>query len=182
MQRRINLTSLFAVLCVGVNSQALCACGDSESGSDKDGADVSKVSEAPSDSPSGGKPGEKEDDSGDGGSGSTAGHGSTPAGGAPPGTAGSSSCESMVEALAAELSEIQQCESDEDCGASVGEGTCGCTRATPVRLDAESTEYVNLLMAVKNAACASVGGSVCDCPKADGFVCVSNKCAWNYVR
>jgi hypothetical protein len=35
---------------------------------------------------------------------------------------------------------------------------------------------------VLELGCASEGGSVCDCPNTDGFACIDNVCAWNYVN
>jgi hypothetical protein len=89
-------------------------------------------------------------------------------------------CEMLQAQLAVALADLQACEADEDCGASVSEGTCGCTLAVPSRTDADPTQYIDLVRRVSE--CTQEGGSVCDCPPADGFICDQNRCAWNYLE
>lgn len=90
------------------------------------------------------------------------------------------SCRDVLEEIAAEKRQLQQCASDSDCGASEGKGTCGCTRALAIRNDADPTRYRELID--RAISCdLPVGGGTCDCPKADGFRCDNAVCTWNYV-
>jgi hypothetical protein len=89
-------------------------------------------------------------------------------------------CRKLEAALASEKQHLQACQSDTDCGASEGKGTCGCTRALPIRADADPTKYRALID--RAIACdLPVGGGSCDCPPAKGFRCDNNVCAWNYL-
>jgi hypothetical protein len=90
------------------------------------------------------------------------------------------SCSNVSKELEAERQRLQACESDNDCGASEGKGSCGCTRALAIRADADPTRYRALVD--RAIACGlPAGGGSCDCPKADGFRCEKASCAWNYV-
>ena len=98
------------------------------------------------------------------------------------GTPGFASCDDARAALAEELSSIQACNGDEECG-QVLEGTsCGCTRDLVARVDANATLFESLLTAeVDGELCIQNNASTCDCPAADGFTCKSGRCAWNYT-
>jgi hypothetical protein len=92
-----------------------------------------------------------------------------------------SSCDDARAALADELSSIQSCNSDDQCG-QVLEGTsCGCTRDLVARVDANPTLVKSLLKAEVNGEPCIQNGSTCDCPAADGFACKSDRCTWNYT-
>lgn len=140
-----------------------------------------QVSLGEMDMASGGAPGEP---SAQGGSGASTVGGFAPSAGTP-GSGGASGapaldCPTLATELTRAENDIQACTDDDECGASLSKGTCGCTRALPVRIDADVTEYSAL--SDRYARCRTVGGGVCDCPTADGFRCVENRCAWNYVR
>jgi hypothetical protein len=185
---------LFAALILA--GQFGCAARDVDLGdaSDVQGNDPSGgASTSAGGDPSGGG-GEKPVESAGANAGTTGGgspSAGTNAGGAPgagtAGTGGSSppdrDCSSVETALAEKLADLQACETDEDCGASVSTGTCGCTRATPIHngaTDSSTAEYSDLVR--KLSSCKMQGGGSCDCPAADGFVCRDNKCAWNYLE
>ncbi|HWP05807.1 MAG TPA: hypothetical protein VNN72_08705, partial [Polyangiaceae bacterium] len=98
------------------------------------------------------------------------------------GTAGDASagarpaCDQVKAEAAVELENIQRCMTADDCG-QVLEGTsCGCTHDLVVRTDAD----VHRIRELIGTNCLELG-SDCDCPSADGFACVENRCTWNYV-
>ena len=93
---------------------------------------------------------------------------------------GDVNCSSVLAELEAEREAIQRCDSNEDCGASEGAGTCGCTRALPIRIDADPRRYRGLI--ARANACDFPSGSTCDCPNADGFRCLEGICAWNFTK
>jgi hypothetical protein len=176
VERKTGLGSLVAFLSVVASSQALWGCSGTQDVDLGDkGGTVASAGTDSEDSQNGSTGGTGAVDSG--------GKDSNPTGGTT-GTSDPSSdpeaCNAAKDALATMLAAIQRCESDADCGASVSEGTCGCTRATPVRRDAKTAEYIDLVKKV--ASCSDLGGGTCDCPPADGFACVENKCEWNYAR
>lgn len=92
---------------------------------------------------------------------------------------GMKSCAALEVDLAAELASLQACSADVECGGTVNENTCGCTRATVIRTSADSSAYRALLE--QYLPCRTSGGGTCDCPAVDGFRCKDGLCAWNYV-
>ena len=94
---------------------------------------------------------------------------------------GFTSCEQVRDALADELAEIQGCNQADECG-QVLEGTsCGCTRNLVARLDANIGRFEELRTTeIDGEPCDQGGASTCDCPAADGFACVNERCSWNY--
>jgi hypothetical protein len=88
-------------------------------------------------------------------------------------------CDSIEAARAKELAKVQSCSTADECGQPISGSSCGCTRDLVARKDADLGRYLELQ---KSAAtvCGS-GGSTCDCPAADGFACVDQRCAWNYT-
>lgn len=78
-----------------------------------------------------------------------------------------------------ELANVQSCSTAAECGQPISGSSCGCTRDLVARKDADLDRYLELQ---KSAAelCDS-GGSTCDCPLADGFACVNQRCTWNYT-
>jgi len=93
-----------------------------------------------------------------------------------------SSCDSLVGELKATLSSVQKCRSAADCGQPIPGSSCGCTRALVARQDADLSPYLAQKAKVDALGCSNEGGSVCDCPNADGFACIDNRCDWNYVN
>jgi hypothetical protein len=98
------------------------------------------------------------------------------AGGAP----GFDSCEQVRDALGDELERIQRCDSDEQCGQVLKGTSCGCTRDWVARLDADPSHLQELLATQVDGDLCNSGGSTCDCPAADGFACIDERCSWNY--
>jgi hypothetical protein len=92
------------------------------------------------------------------------------------------SCDSLVNELSATLSSVQKCTSAADCGQPIPGSSCGGTRDLVARKDADLSSYLAQRAKVTELGCASEGGSTCDLPTADGFACISNVCAWNYVN
>lgn len=88
-------------------------------------------------------------------------------------------CSKLANEIEVERQLLQHCDSDGDCGASEGKGSCGCTRGLAIRADADPTKYRALID--RAASCELPLGSTCDCPAADGFRCESGRCAWNYI-
>ena len=104
-------------------------------------------------------------------------------GGATAGTLGKPplTCDEVVGETQAELSRIQSCRADSECG-QVLEGTsCGCTRDLVARFDADASRFHDLKDQANAMGCDGFG-STCDCPTADGFACEMGRCTWNYVN
>ena len=81
----------------------------------------------------------------------------------------------------AEVAAIRGCSDDAECG-QVLEGTsCGCTRNWVARLDADTTDFWDLVDLAGELRCELPFVSTCDCPAADGYACVDGVCAWNYL-
>jgi len=99
-----------------------------------------------------------------------------------PGSDGPSTCSSLVSEMLVALSSAQSCKSAADCGQPIPNSSCGCTRDLVARKDADLTKYQTLKKQVDDRGCEEDGGSTCDCPNADGFACIANVCAWNYVK
>lgn len=94
---------------------------------------------------------------------------------------GGTSCESLSTELASALSSAQRCMSAADCGQTIPGSSCGCTRDTVARNDADLTSYLAARAKAVELGCLKEAGSTCDCPQADGFACINNVCGWNYV-
>jgi len=92
----------------------------------------------------------------------------------------SDSCEGLALALEEELAEVQACATAADCGQPIAGSSCGCTRNLVARKDADLSRYLELRSRASDNDC-EIGGSTCDCPVADGFACVNQRCTWNYT-
>lgn len=91
----------------------------------------------------------------------------------------SDSCESLDAEREQELASVQRCSTSADCGQPIVGSSCGCTRDLVARKDANLDRYLELQQSASQAC--GYGGSTCDCPAADGFACVNQRCAWNYT-
>jgi hypothetical protein len=80
------------------------------------------------------------------------------------------------------LSSAQKCTSAAECGQAIKGTSCGCTRDAVARKDADLTSYQAIRSKLTELGCDGGLGSTCDCPSADGFACVNNRCVWNYVN
>jgi hypothetical protein len=91
-------------------------------------------------------------------------------------------CEMLEADYTAEMAEARACTSAEECGQTVSWGSCGCTRAAVIRLDHDIAELDALWNTGSEMGCpfTQVGGT-CDCPEADGFACIDDRCTWNYL-
>jgi hypothetical protein len=78
-----------------------------------------------------------------------------------------------------ELASVQRCSTAADCGQPIAGSSCGCTRDLVARNDADLDRYLDLQQSASELC--DVGGSTCDCPEADGFACVNQRCTWNYT-
>lgn len=93
------------------------------------------------------------------------------------------SCSAVSDALAAELRYLQFCTRASDCGQALVGTSCGCTRDLVARRDADPVQFYEIFARGQELSCNSLGFvSPCDCPPADGFACVANRCAWNYTE
>jgi hypothetical protein len=89
------------------------------------------------------------------------------------------SCDSVEAEREKELARVQQCSTAADCGQPISGSSCGCTRDLVARKDADLKHYMELQQSASELC--GLGGSTCDCPAADGFACVNERCAWNYT-
>jgi hypothetical protein len=91
-------------------------------------------------------------------------------------------CEMVQEDYVAEMAEAGACTSAEECGQTLTWGSCGCTRAPVVRLDHDIEQLESLWNTGTQMECLfTQGGGTCDCPEADGFACIDERCTWNYL-
>ncbi|MRG92255.1 hypothetical protein [Polyangium spumosum] len=90
-------------------------------------------------------------------------------------------CAELDAELAKERQAIMSCTSDAECGQDLKGTSCGCTRNLVARLDADTTRFYELLQRGQDLECDPGLVSTCDCPNANGFVCKSGTCGWNYV-
>ena len=90
-------------------------------------------------------------------------------------------CSSLVSEMKAELARVQRCDSPAECGQPIPGSSCGGTRDWIARKDANLAEYLSLRDRASANDCLTEGGSTCDLPATDGFVCTDHVCGWNYV-
>lgn len=90
-------------------------------------------------------------------------------------------CAELDAELAKERQAIMSCTADAECGQDLKGTSCGCTRNLVARLDADTTRFYELLQRGQELECDPGLVSTCDCPNANGFVCKSGTCGWNYV-
>jgi hypothetical protein len=154
----------------------VAACGGTSIEHRQDGSGATSGSAGTSQGATGGTGGAV------GGAGGTTGGTGGTTGGAGGTTGGATTCASVVQELAAELTNIQRCTTASDCGQVLIGTSCGCTRDLVARLDADTTRFHQLRnMRIDGTPCAEFSGT-CDCPAADGFACLGGACAWNYVH
>jgi len=92
-------------------------------------------------------------------------------------------CTDIDAAYYKELDDLQQCTSDVECGTSIAGSNCGCTREIAIGLDRRTEDYFTIRALASTYSCSVDSlGSGCDCPEADGFRCVDNRCEWNYIN
>jgi hypothetical protein len=96
-------------------------------------------------------------------------------------TDGISDCDELVAAFEAEALEIRSCAGDGECGQELTGTSCGCTRNWVARTDADTAEFYALIDKAAELGCELFLAGTCDCPPADGFVCLDGICAWNYL-
>jgi len=90
-------------------------------------------------------------------------------------------CEEVNAEMKEELSGLQACSVDADCG-QVLEGTsCGCTNDLVAHNDYDTTRFRALQGRAQELKCTT-NVTDCSCPAANGFVCTNNVCGWNYVK
>jgi hypothetical protein len=93
-----------------------------------------------------------------------------------------STCKSLEKDLQTTLASVQKCMTAGDCAQPIPGSSCGCTRDLVARKDADLSSYLALRAKSAELGCDTGGGSTCDCPNAEGFACINNVCAWNYVN
>ncbi len=91
-------------------------------------------------------------------------------------------CDTLDADFSSGLDAAKTCADVTECGQTGGWGTCGCTRQHVLRLDADAAALDAIWNAGIDGECefTQVGGT-CDCPEADGFACIDNRCTWNYL-
>jgi hypothetical protein len=88
-------------------------------------------------------------------------------------------CDAVEAERQEELAKVQRCSTAAECGQPISGSSCGCTRDLVARKDADLDRYLDLQE--RAAELCGAGGSTCDCPEADGFDCVNQRCAWNHT-
>ena len=91
-------------------------------------------------------------------------------------------CDSLDADFSSGLDAAKTCTDATECGQTAGWGTCGCTRQHVLRLDADAAALDALWNTGIDGECEfTQAGGGCDCPEADGFACIDNRCTWNYL-
>lgn len=90
-------------------------------------------------------------------------------------------CDDLKAAFMAEAQEIRSCAADDECGQELKGTSCGCTQNWVARTDADATQFFALLDMADDLGCELILAGPCNCPEADGFVCVQGSCGWNYL-
>lgn len=91
------------------------------------------------------------------------------------------SCEEVNAALEEELSHLQACSDDSECGQILEGTSCGCTNELVARKEFDTTRFRALQGRGEELGCAAKT-SDCSCPAADGFVCTNGVCGWKYAQ
>ena len=97
------------------------------------------------------------------------------------GAIGDLTCDEVRTQYNTALFEIQVCTNDHECGTVLPGTSCGCTRDLVARIgvsDAVMSRFHQYLERHTND-CGEGFITTCDCPKANGFACINNKCAFN---
>jgi hypothetical protein len=89
-------------------------------------------------------------------------------------------CAEINAAIQEELTFLQACSVDADCGLILEGTSCGCTNNLVGRKGFDDTRLRSLQFRADDLNCESTVTD-CSCPKADGFVCTEGVCGWNYV-
>ena len=90
-------------------------------------------------------------------------------------------CPDLIRSMNQELDRIQSCFKDADCGQVLHGTSCGCTMDKVARKDADSS-FFNALHEAAADRCNAGMVSVCTCPPASGFRCISGRCRWAYTE
>lgn len=91
-------------------------------------------------------------------------------------------CDDLVAEVDAELSAIQTCSQDAQCGQPLTGTSCGGTRDKVARTDADPTAFYAALDAATAEECDAGMVSTCDLPATYGFQCdTDGACAWDYA-
>jgi hypothetical protein len=90
------------------------------------------------------------------------------------------SCEEVNAALEEELSSLQACSVDSDCGQILEGTSCGCTNDLVARKELDTARFRSLQGRGEELECPAKLTD-CSCPEADGFICTNGVCGWKYV-
>ena len=90
-------------------------------------------------------------------------------------------CDEINAEMKDELSGLQACSVDADCGLILEGTSCGCTNELVAHENFDISRFHALQGRADELKC---GGATtdCSCPTADGFVCTNGVCGWNYVK
>ena len=89
-------------------------------------------------------------------------------------------CEELYVELEDELSSLQACSADAECGQILEGTSCGCTNELVARKEFDTTRFRGLQRRGDELGCTSKTTD-CVCPVADGFVCTGGVCGWKHV-
>ena len=90
-------------------------------------------------------------------------------------------CDEVNAEMKEELSGLQACSVDADCG-QVLEGTsCGCTNDLVAHKEYDAARFRSLQLRAQELKCTTTVTD-CSCPATNGFVCTDKVCGWNYVK
>ena len=93
------------------------------------------------------------------------------------------SCNALDNRWQQELDEQLGCDTVADCTTVLTGTSCGCTRALVGRDDTDIGCLTDIADELWAQGCVQYHPfmTTCDCPPADGFACVDNRCTWNYI-
>jgi hypothetical protein len=89
-------------------------------------------------------------------------------------------CADVDAAIKDELTFLQSCSADADCGLILEGTSCGCTNELVGRKGYDDARLRSLHLRADELKCTETVAE-CSCPEANGFVCKEGVCGWNYV-
>ena len=99
------------------------------------------------------------------------------------GVVSSGDCPQILADFNQETALVRSCTQDSDCGQVMTGTSCGCTRDWVANLNADLTQFYDLLSDA--GSCGAPLVSTCDCPATFGFECIPSAagrgtCSWRY--
>lgn len=90
-------------------------------------------------------------------------------------------CADVNAAIQEELTFLQSCAMDADCGLILEGTSCGCTNELVGHKGFDDARLRSLHFRADELKCTETTTD-CSCPETNGFVCTEGVCGWKYVK